>query len=448
MPATAGGLTWDDVDRVVADTCFPDVPGADAVGLEVEVVPVRPGGAVPARPTIAEGARWLAGAAPGDRWLEPAERDGVPGARLRGGGWLTFEPGGQVEVSTPCRESVSDAVDDADRVLARLAVVAARADVALLSLGCDPWDHARGVAQQLTAPRYPAMGSYLDSRGPAGRRMMRHTASIQVNLDPGAGAVRADRWAVANLVAPLATASFACSPGPAGERSRRAAAWGRLDPTRTGIPAGVVAGRDDLVATMVAAALDADVLLVRRHGTAVPGRPGWRFGDWVRAGHPAHGPATADDLRYHLSTLFHEVRPRGPLEVRSIDALPARWRAVPAVLYAGLLYDARARDRVLEVLAPHRSRLPALLHAAAGPGIADPATCALAIETWSLALAGARRLPRPPAARHLRATEDFLDRFTARGRTPADDLRPLLGDPVAVVAWAREPLPSTVGARS
>lgn len=447
MHQASRGLDDDTARRVVAATCFPEVAGSHAVGLEVEVLPVADvGAAIPSRSRIASGRRWLA--ALEGRGMMAGERHGVPGARIDGGGWVTFEPGGQLEVSPACAPDVSAAVDQVDDVLARIADEAAADGTALLSLGCDPWDLRRPVAQQLLAPRYPAMATYLARRGPEGERMMRHTASVQVNLDPGAGTVRAERWAVANLVAPLATASFACSPGPVGVRSRRARAWAGLDPTRTGVPPGVLAGSDDLVGTMLAAAMDADVLLIRRDGACHPGRPGWRFADWVRDGHPVHGGPTADDLAYHLSTLFHEVRPRGPFEVRSIDAVPARWRAVPAVLYAGLLYDDRARQRVLEVLEPHRGRLPELLAAAAGPGVADPATCALAIETWSLALAGARRLPTPPAEHHLRATEGFLDRFTTRGRCPADELAPLMGSPAAVVAWAREPLPASVGSRT
>lgn len=451
MGRTARGLTPDQAAQVVAEVCFPDVPGHDAVGLEVEVVPVHAATrGVPARVSLADGTRLVARAAarPGGGWLDPGERYGVPGARLDDGGWLTFEPGGQLEVSPACTPSVSEAVDRADRALSRLAATASDDGLALLSLGCDPWDEVRDVPQQLRAARYPAMAAYLDARGPAGRRMMRHTASVQLNLDPGRGEVRRQRWAVANLAAPLAMATFACSPDPRGTPARRGRAWAVLDPTRTGLPSGVVAGGDDPVATMVRAAMDADVLLVRREDRCTPGQPGWRFRDWVRHGHHRHGPATVDDLRYHLSTLFHEVRPRGPFEIRSIDAVPARWRAVPAVLYAGMLYDDRARDRILEVLEPHRHRLPDLLRAATGPGVADPATCALAVEAWSLALAGARRLPHPPADRHVIATEAFLDRFTTRGRTPGDELAALLGSPGDAIAWAREPAATTVGGRT
>jgi glutamate--cysteine ligase len=143
-----------------------------------------------------------------------------------------------------------------------------------------------------------------------------------------------------------------------------------------------------------------------------------------------------------LTTLFPEVRVRGFFELRGVDALPRRWRGVPVVLLAGLLYDDRARGQARGVLARHRRFLPRLLRRAVYGGMVDPALCALAVETWSFALAGATRLPAgfvPAAA--LRTAEAFLDRYTLRGRCPSDELREQLAiSPAAALAWATEPV--------
>jgi glutamate--cysteine ligase len=121
--------------------------------------------------------------------------------------------------------------------------------------------------------------------------------------------------------------------------------------------------------------------------------------------------------------------------------VPSRWRAAPVTLLAGLLYDDRARAGVCAVMERHRHRLPALLRRAAIVGVADPVLCALAVEAWSLALAGARRLPRGfVATRDVARTEAFLDRFTVRGRCPSDELRERLAtSPASALAWAAEP---------
>lgn len=272
--------------------------------------------------------------------------------------------------------------------------------------------------------------------------MMTRTCAFQVNLDLGDPGQRDERWLVANLVAPVACATFASSPGP-GVVSVRARTWQRLDPTRTGFPARLVAGSSaDPVDQLTQAAMAADVLLVRRTNTTwEPGRPGWTFGDWLGHGHPRHGRPSVDDLRYHLTTLFLEVRPRGFLELRAIDAVPARWRPVPVTLLAGLLEDPAARGQTRALLERHRSRLPRLWHRAATAGVADPELCALAVETWSLALAGPGGCP-PATSAHptCGAAEEFLDRLTLRGRCPADELRDALTrGPSAGLAWAAEP---------
>jgi glutamate--cysteine ligase len=449
-PDPRGRLRADAVRAIVDEVCFTPATGGDRVGLEAEVLPIARRGATTRRLRLREVQAVVAAVARRGTAVEPAvpSADGSVSHGLREAGAVTFEPGGQLEVSGSVRPTAAAALDDLERSLGELAAGFAAEEAVLASVGVDVWHGAPEVPQQLTAARYPAMATYLASRGPWGAVMMRLTASLQVNLDLGAGATAAERWEVANLAAPVATTTFACSPDPTDARvaSRRAVAWQALDPTRTGAPAAFVAGDDDRVAVLVDAALAADVLLVRAGERAVPGRRGWTFGEWLRDGDPEHGWPTEDDLRYHLTTLFHDVRPRGPVELRTVDALPARWRAVPVVLTTGLLYDGTARRRVLDVLRPHRRDLPALARRAAREGLADPAVCALAVEVWSYALEGARRLPegsmRPG---DLDTAAAYLDRFTTRGRAPADELRAVLAeDPVAALRWAAEPVPEAV----
>lgn len=466
-----------DVERAratVAAHCFPPFPAAPSpgrLGLEVESFPIllrgrglrrrvcglrlehRDGGRddqtvrLPLRsaqgPSLSGLLDELAGTRP-DR-LRPASAPD-PAYPLADGGRLEFEPGGQLEHTTVAHATAADALDEATAVGGWLAGDFERAGVVLASTGIDLWHDVRDVPQQLTAPRYQAMAAYLANRGSVGTLMMRHTCALQINVDPGPPAETAERWLVANLAAPIATATFASSPVH-GVVSARARAWQSLDPTRTGFPARLVDGSsNDPVTHLLDAALTADVLLVRMPGTAEPGRPGWSFADWMRDGHPSLGWPTVDDLTYHLTTLFHEVRPRGRLELRCVDALPARWRPVPVVLFAGLLGDPGARAAALAVLERHRRRLPTLWRRAARVGVADPALCALAVELWSFAFAGAQRLPIGYLAlADLHRTERFLDRFTLRGRCPAHELRAVLDeDPLLALDWAIEPLPVAV----
>jgi len=362
---------------------------------------------------------------------------------LANGGRLTFEPGAQVEHSTAVHPSASAALADVESTIALLRRGFDADRVRLAAVGLDIWHDVEEVPQQLRAGRYTAQAAYYRQRGHWGAIMMRHTASLQINLDLGPDGVWQERWLAANLVSPMLTAVFACSPG-VDAVSARARAWQQLDPTRSGFPALFTAGPgDDPRAEWAEAALCADVMLIRAGDEHyVPGSPGLRFVDWIRDGHSRYGWPTIDDLAYHLTTLFFEVRARGFLEMRAGEAVPSALRPAQVVMASAVLYDDRARADAIALLGDHRRDLDALWHRAAAHGVHDDELRGLACRLWEIALAGARRLPAGWVSKeNLTATEAFIDDFTARGRVPADRLAELMDeDPARALAWASSAL--------
>ena len=169
-----------------------------------------------------------------------------------------------------------------------------------------------------------------------------------------------------------------------------------------------------------------------------PGCPGCSFEKWIEDGHPRWGWPTVDDLDYHLTTLFFEIRPRGFFELRAGEALPARWRAVPVALMAALLYDDRARESALGLLHDHRGDLPALWRKAAIDGVREPELRDLACRLWKIGLDGARALPAGYVEDDdLEAVESYIEHYTARGRMPTDEVLDLLAeDPARALEWA------------
>jgi glutamate--cysteine ligase len=105
-----------------------------------------------------------------------------------------------------------------------------------------------------------------------------------------------------------------------------------------------------------------------RDGGWDPGSPGFSFGRWLEEGHPRHGWPTRDDLDYHLTTLFFEVRPRGFLELRAGEQLPDCWRAAQVVLTSSAIYDDVARRAILERMGPREPTAGAPRRAAARRG--------------------------------------------------------------------------------
>ena len=325
---------------------------------------------------------------------------------------ITYEPGGQVELSTrplPRLEAITALAADA----ASLGRALARAGIGMVAIGLEPGPRRDRF---LRSPRYDAMEAYFDAWGEAGRTMMRSTAALQLNLDLGDAGETERRWDLVHALGPVLAATFANSPfwngHPSGWKSTRLAVWSRIDPARTQPVANGVGPRE----AWSRYALDAGVMLVRRSDTehvAVP--PGLTFAEWIERGHDVGWP-TVEDLEYHLTTLFPPVRPRGWFELRMVDALPAPWWRVAAAVGTVLVDDPDASAAATEAASPVRNRWTD----AARCGLADPAIAAAARACFEAATAA---LSRNGADTHtVDAAAEFADRFVARGRTPADDL--------------------------
>ena len=288
---------------------------------------------------------------------------------------MTFEPGGQVEYASPPRASATELLDDLRATASALRDACAAQDIRLLDCGLDPANGPERAPLQVRASRYRRMDAHFARIGPAGARMMRQTASLQVAVDIGADAL--GRWRLLNALAPVLTAVFANSPRYAGEdtgfASYRAETWRRADPLRTG-----VLGGPDPIGAYVDFALRAPAILLG--GDTEPAQP---FAAWMSA---IDGTA---QWAQHLGTLFPEVRPRGYFEVRSIDAVPeGSWPAVMALL-AGITYDPRAASEAAEIVGEPDAQL---LERAGHLGLGHPTLARMARELAGVALGGAARL--------------------------------------------------------
>jgi gamma-glutamylcysteine synthetase len=239
---------------------------------------------------------------------------------------LAFEPGGQVELNQPCGAAGS-VVRRLRRTLATL-----RSDLSRdgIELDASPVDHrpADEVPLQLTSARYVAMQAHFDTIGPAGRRMMRRTASTQLCLDWWPGGAGLEQWRVLQLAGPWLASAYARSVGP----DSRLATWLAVDPVRTAFDDRLLHGADPVAA----------------------------YADFAR------GATRFTGRGEHLSTLFPPVRPRGRyLEVRFLDVQPEDRLGEVVGALARLMYDDTVRRRTLAELEPETPRLHDLWCAAA-----------------------------------------------------------------------------------
>jgi len=116
-------------------------------------------------------------------WQEGRTAKGTPCFGIPGGGALTYEPGGQLEYSSPPCRTASSLLTDLHSVVLPLLAAAAGEGIDLLAAGIDPFNSIERAPLLVTAKRYQLMAEYFATLGPAGAQMMRQTASFQINLD-------------------------------------------------------------------------------------------------------------------------------------------------------------------------------------------------------------------------------------------------------------------------
>ncbi len=370
---------------------------------------------------------------------------GDPPAVLPGGGTLSTEPGGQLELSSAPAPSLASCIAAAGADLDTLRDATRAAGLQLSGHGLDPLRPPRRV---LDLPRYAAMEEFFDRRGPWGRVMMCNTASVQVCLDAGQDSSGPGgyqwRWRLVHAIGPVLVAAFANSPlqegRASGWRCTRQAVWSHLDPGRTRPPPGAEpaasngngtrgAGSLDPRAAWTAYALDAELMCIRRDGpSGWTAPPGLTFRDWLRGA--GERRPTTDDLTYHLSTLFPPVRPQGHLELRMIDAQLGDGWIVPTAVVTALLDDPRAAEAAMAAAEPlwHKTGIAAVRNGdpdldpwlrAARHGPQDAALNRASRACFEAADAALSRASVPAGIRH--AVAAFAERYVLRGRCPADD---------------------------
>ncbi|WP_227979871.1 ergothioneine biosynthesis glutamate--cysteine ligase EgtA [Nocardia spumae] len=371
-------------EAYVGGVCFKQGPPA-LIGAELEWLTIcSEPSASDSRPRLSALADALGPYAP--QSISPDS----PAKVLPGGSRITLEPGGQIELS-------SAPFDDASQLCAQLledshflsGLLEARS-IRTISAAADADRQARRL---LRLPRYRAMERSFAGVGPYGKLMMCNTAATQVSVDAGGDRAEiAARWNTLYAIGPALLAAFACSPdlhgAPVGAwASQRMRTWLRLDHTRTRPP---VRNWDDPIVDYGRWALDVPLLCVRRGESdsdwAAP--PGASFADWLCGAldDEIGRRPEAEDLDYHLTTVFPPVRASGHLEVRYLDAQPGDQWTVPIHVLDALMSAPAVVAEAADLADPVADEWSL----AARCGLADPQIRAVAVDLLTLAADNAR----------------------------------------------------------
>lgn len=351
-----------------------------AVGAELEMIPIdaRTKRFVPAQGQAHSSGGAISAIAAREGWKEERNEQDPSSWNLADGARISFEPGGQIEISSSPHHSASSLISTLQQLAETIRKEMSADGIELLARGVDPYNDIAAVPLQLHRDRYARMTDFFNSLGPSGARMMRQTAALQINVERGTDP--SSRWLLLNALAPLVTALFANSRTYAGadtgHASYRAHLWRTLDGSRTGLAWD---GKDP-AQHYLGFALNA---LAMRSGTGEPTR--YRsFMGWMRS-----AELSLDDWHFHLSTLFPEVRPKAWFELRSADTIEIQWLAAPIVFVTSLIYDPDTADRAIRLLGAPSTEL---LERAGRLGLSDPELRRLARPVVELSLSGARAL--------------------------------------------------------
>lgn len=370
----------------LAEMFRPVKPVRGRLGIEWEILPLDEEGRLVPFPGPGGVEGLLESVAGAHRAIR--EKGHLIALRLRGGGMVGLEPGGQVEIAPP----PSGNLDALHRSLAgtwRMLDVAARPrGVRFSAWGLAPMDKEEQWPDVPKA-RYKILKAHLLGSGPRGRRMMKLAAATQFCLDfLDQEDMRAMVRGAAHLL-PYLVACTANSPVYAGRRSRWASQrpwiWRGTDPRRCGLPAFLLSPRLGY-GDWVRYGLDRPVLMFLRDGGYVAG-DGRTFREWWRSP-GAMGPLTVGDWELHWSTLFPELRLRRYLEIRTLDAMP-----LPVVMAVGAFLKG------LLSAPPGAARWQALL----------PARTAAQLRADLVAAARAGAAWRPPAGSLKSVMGDLLE---------------------------------------
>ena len=279
--------------------------------------------------------------------LEGKNTIGLKRKESLGGGTITLEPAGQLELSGAPLNNLHETFDELNEHRIQISKEGSELGIGFLSAGLTP-DWAIDEMPVMPKKRYEIMRNYMPKKGSLGLDMMFRSTTIQVNLDYSSEADMIKKFKVSLALQPIATALFSNSPFLNGKlngyNSYRSHIWTDTDSDRTGFLPFVFEGEMSYE-KYVDYALKVPMYFIYRDGNYidVSGLSFENFLEGSLAELPGEKP-TIFDWENHLTTIFPEVRLKSFLEMRGADG--GKFESVCALssFWVGLLYDQISLD--------------------------------------------------------------------------------------------------------
>jgi len=263
---------------------------------------------------------------------------------------ITLEPGSQMELSGAPYPNLHDVYKGLQKHRQEIFSPSKDLDIAWLGIGLNPYTPIEQIPL-IPKKRYEIMWQRMAKTGRMGRVMMKQSAAVQVNLDAYDEDDLFQKVTTAAKLSPLVVAMTANSPVCGGEltdyQSFRAHVWQNTDKHRCGLPE-VLFDQHFSIKNYIEYALDVPMYFIQRDNQLAPLQK-YSFRRFMQQGYQ-NKPASMDDWKLHLNTIFTEVRLNCTMELRSADNLPFHFvMGIPA-FWKGIMYHNDALQAVRDIL--------------------------------------------------------------------------------------------------
>lgn len=275
--------------------------------------------------------------------VQYAEGDDIFNA-VKAGNMVSFEPGGQVEISIKPFESVMDIKKEYLGVKSEIESFLDE-DQALISLGYHPESKIEALPL-LPKKRYEFMFEALHQRGRRARNMMKGTASTQVSIDFDSEADFVKKFRVANFLSPFISRLFDAAPVFEGKiyngENLRVQIWDETDISRCKIPIGAMDGKFDYDAYCDYILNSEPILMIEDGGSYMTGHQTVLELDQKK-------PLSRTQLIHATTMVFPDIRVKQFLEIRIADAIPLPYSLALPALIKGIFYNERVLSKYYEM---------------------------------------------------------------------------------------------------
>ena len=279
--------------------------------------------------------------------IEDGNTIGLSRDKSLGGGTITLEPAGQLELSGAPLTNIHETFNELDEHRSQISKEGSNLGLGFLGAGLTP-DWSFDEMPIMPKSRYQIMKNYMPKKGNLGLDMMFRSTTIQVNLDYSSESDMIKKFKVSLALQPIATALFANSPfldgNLTGYNSFRSHIWTDTDPDRTGMLPFVFDGEMSYE-KYVDYALKVPMYFIYRDGNYLD-VSGSSFEDFLNGDLdelPNEKPNIID-WENHLTTIFPEVRLKSFLEMRGADGGSFESVCALSSFWVGLLYDSESLD--------------------------------------------------------------------------------------------------------